>query len=122
LYDLNPYAAFFQDNSALLDLVNSQVLAKPLICLGDGHDGIWNLFREIGEKQERIEILDWYHLIENLYKVGGLWKGAAISCFEGWSEPQVENFITYLNKHKHRIVNYGYLQAEGISIGSGSAG
>ena len=22
--------------------------------------------------------------------------------------------------HKHRIVNYGYLQAEGISIGSGS--
>ena len=39
---------------------------------------------------------------------------AAISCFEGWSEPQVENFITYLNKHKHRIVNYGYLQAEGI--------
>ena len=71
MYDLNPYAAFFQDNSALLDLVNSQVLAKPLICLGDGHDGIWNLFREIGEKQERIEILDWYHLIENLYKVGG---------------------------------------------------
>ncbi len=115
-------------------LVNSQVLAKPLICLGDGHDGIWNLFREIGEKQERIEILDWYHLIENLYKVGGsfqrieevksfLWMGkvdAAISCFEGWSEPQVENFITYLNKHKHRIVNYGYFQEEGISIGSGS--
>jgi len=127
-------AAFFQDNSALLDLVNSQVLAEPLICLGDGHDGIWNLFGQIGEKQERIEILDWYHLIENLYKVGGsfqridevkcfLWKGevdAAISCFEGWSEPQVENFIIYLNKHKHRIVNYGYLQAEGISIGSGS--
>ncbi len=90
-------AAFFQDNSALLDLVNSQVLAEPLICLGDGHDGIWNLFGQIGEKQERIEILDWYHLIENLYKVGGsfqridevkcfLWKGevdAAISCFEG---------------------------------------
>jgi len=74
--------------------------------------------------------LDWYHLIENLYKVGGsfqrieevkcfLWKGdvdAAISCCEGWSEPQVENFIIYLNKHKHRIVNYGYLQAEGISM------
>jgi len=91
---------------------------------------IWNLFREIGEEQERIEILDWYHLIENLYKVGGsfhrieevkcfLWKGEvddAISCFEGWSEPQVENFITYLNKHKHRIVNYGYFQEEGMSF------
>jgi hypothetical protein len=34
--------------------------------------------------------------------------------------PEEPNFITYLNKHKHRIVNYGYLQAEGISIGSGS--
>lgn len=127
-------AAFFQDNSALLDLVNSQVLANPLVCLGDGHDGIWNLFREIGEKEQRIEILDWYHLMENLYKVGGsfqrieevksfLWEGKvddAISCFEGWSEHQVENFIIYLNKHKHRIINYGYFQAEGISIGSGS--
>jgi len=77
--------------------------------------------------------LSWYHLIENLYKVGEsfqrieevksfLWMGkvdAAISCFEGWSEPQAENFIIYLNKHKHRIVNYDYLQAAGISIGSG---
>jgi hypothetical protein len=127
-------SAFFQDNSALLDLVNSQVLAKPLICLGDGHDGIWNLFLEIGQKHERIEILDWYHLVENLYKVGGsfqrieevksfLWQGKvddAISCFDGWSEHQVQNFIIYLNKHKHRIVNYDYFQAEGISIGSGS--
>ncbi|GCE62902.1 hypothetical protein MiAbB_04857 [Microcystis aeruginosa NIES-4285] len=92
-----PYKYFASKYNCLLqkwDAPNSQVLAKPLICLGDGHDGIWNLFREIGEKQERIEILDWYHLIENLYKVGGsfqrieevkcfLWKGeveAAISC------------------------------------------
>jgi hypothetical protein len=126
--------AFFQDNSGLLTWVNSQPLAKPLICLGDGHDGIWNLFRELGQKPERIEILDWYHLIENLYKVGGafqrieevksfLWVGnvdAAISCFDGWSEPQAQNFIAYLNKHKSRIVNYDYFQAEGISIGSGS--
>jgi hypothetical protein len=127
-------SAFFQDNSALLDFVNSQDLAKPLICLGDGHDGIWNLFLEIGQKHERVEILDWYHLVENLHKVGGsfqrieevksfLWRGKvddAISCFDGWSEHQVENFIIYLNKHKHRIVNYDYFQAEGISIGSGS--
>jgi hypothetical protein len=39
---------------------------------------------------------------------------------EGWSEPMAENFIIYLNKHKHRIVNYDYLQEEGISLGSGS--
>ena len=28
--------------------------------------------------------------------------------------------MAYLNKHRHRIVNYGYYQAEGISIGSGA--
>ncbi|HEY9623700.1 MAG TPA: ISKra4 family transposase, partial [Crinalium sp.] len=26
----------------------------------------------------------------------------------------------YLNKHRHRIVNYSYLQVEGVSIGSGA--
>ncbi len=53
-----------------------------------------NQLKVVVQLQERIEILDWYHLIENLYKVGGsfqrieevkcfLWKGevdAAISC------------------------------------------
>jgi len=39
--------------------------------LGDGHDGVWNLFEEIGSTAIRQEILDWYHLKENLYKVGG---------------------------------------------------
>ncbi len=40
------------------------------------------LFREIGEKQERIEILDWYHLIENLYKVGGSFQRIEeVKCF-----------------------------------------
>jgi hypothetical protein len=28
--------------------------------------------------------------------------------------------MSYLNKHRQRIVNYGYYQAEGISIGSGA--
>jgi len=35
-----------------------------------GHDGVWNLFEEISTAI-RQEILDWYHLKENLYKVGG---------------------------------------------------
>lgn len=30
-----------------------------------------NLFKEIGTTSQRQEILDWYHLKENLYKVGG---------------------------------------------------
>ena len=37
------YGAFFQDNLSLTDWINSQKLNKPLYCLGDGHDGIWNI-------------------------------------------------------------------------------
>jgi hypothetical protein len=31
-----------------------------------GHDGIWNIIRELTPPEERREILDWYHLKENL--------------------------------------------------------
>uniref|UniRef100_B8HZ51 ISKra4 family transposase n=1 Tax=Cyanothece sp. (strain PCC 7425 / ATCC 29141) TaxID=395961 RepID=B8HZ51_CYAP4 len=125
--------AFLQDNEQLIEWVNGQPLATPVVCLGDGHDGIWNLFREIASPSQRQEILDWFHLVENLHKVGGslqrlatvetrLWKGevdAAIEQFKDWQHEQVDTFIAYLNKHRHRIVNYAYYQAEGISIGSG---
>jgi hypothetical protein len=125
--------AFFQDNSALIGWVNEQPLEIPIICLGDGHDGVWNIFREIGIDEQRQEILDWFHLSENLYKVGGslrrlatvealLWEGkveTAIEQFKDWHHERVETFIAYLHKHRHRIINYSYFQSEGISIGSG---
>jgi len=49
--------------------------------------GIWNLIAGIATHENRLEILDWYHLVENLYKVSGdknrlakveafLWRGA----------------------------------------------
>lgn len=53
------YGGFFQDNLALTDWVNAQALSHPLVCLGDGHDGIWNLFKQIGIPEQRQEILDW---------------------------------------------------------------
>lgn len=127
-------SAFFQDNTQLVNWVNAQPLSTPLTCLGDGHDGIWNLYGGISHATQRREILDWYHLVENLGKVGGsvqrldaaeacLWRGdseAAIALFQDWQHERVTTFIAYLNKHRHRIVNYGYYQAEGISIGSGA--
>ncbi|MBE9080224.1 hypothetical protein IQ241_23540 [Romeria aff. gracilis LEGE 07310] len=64
-------SAFWQDNERLVEWVNQQPLASLLVCLGDGHDGIWNLFEPINRQGQRFEILDWYHLIENLGKVGG---------------------------------------------------
>lgn len=126
--------AFFQDNPSLVPWVNAQPLAKPLTCLGDGHDGIWNIYDQIGTPAQRREILDWYHLVENLGKVGGsqqrlnavekqLWVGdvdGAIEQFQDWHHERVSRFIVYLNKHRHRIVNYAYYQAEGIAIGSGA--
>ena len=126
--------AFFHENDRLVGWVNEQPLATPLTCLGDGHDGIWNVFGEIANANQRYEILDWFHLLENLHNVGGsaqrlaavealLWKGdveTAIEQFKDWPHERVSNFIAYLTKHRHRIVNYSYCQAEGISIGSGA--
>lgn len=125
--------AFYRDNPRLVEWVNQQPLASPLVCLGDGHDGIWNLFAQIGPDIQRVEILDWYHLVENLGRVGGsqqrldaveacLWKGdieGAVKHFDDWPHERSERFIAYLQKHRHRIVNYSYYQAEGISVGSG---
>ena len=94
---------------------------------------IWSL--ALPKRESRLEILDWYHLVENLHKVGGgkdlfarveafLWRGnvaAAIAEFDGWSHPQVNNFIAYLHKHQSRIPDYWYFQTEQISsIGSGA--
>ncbi len=35
--------AVIQDNQSLIDFVNAQPLTNTVVCLGDGHDGIWNL-------------------------------------------------------------------------------
>jgi len=129
------YGAFYQDNNSLIDYVNAQRLISPLVCLGDGHDGVWNLFRESATFEQRCEILDWYHLKENLYKVGGslkrlakaeslLWHGereAAQALFADCRRKQARNFEAYLTKHRTRIVNYAYYQAEQLcSVGSGA--
>ncbi len=129
------YGGFFQDNLSLTDWVNSQRLTNPLFCLGDGHDGVWNLFEEIGSPASRQEILDWYHLRENLYKVGGslkrlkqveakLWQGQvdeAIAYLANCRRKQARNFCAYLDKHRHRLVNYRDFQAQQLgSIGSGA--
>ncbi len=129
------YGAFFQDNLSLINWVNSQNLARTVYCLGDGHDGVWNLFAQIADTQTRQEILDWYHLKENLYKIqaskkfleqieADLWQGVreeAIGKLEKTKYLGVTNFISYLRKHRHRLVNYMYFQAENLSsIGSGA--
>lgn len=129
------YGAFFQNNQSLIDWINSQKLTNPLYCLGDGHSGIWNIIDEIGNKNERIEILDWYHLMENLNKVEGkkyqkeqikayLWMGQMKEAINYLSHPKLvggNQFINYLIKHQKRLINYHYYQWQNIcSIGSGA--
>jgi hypothetical protein len=127
--------AWFQDNPALIKWINAQPLASPLTGIGDGHDGIWNIIKQLLAPNQRREILDWYHLKQNLYKVGGsykrlrqaeafLWQGqvdAALELFCNCSLQRAHNFCKYLNQHRLRIVNYKYGQAESLcSIGSGA--
>ena len=123
------------ENEALIDWVNHQKLAKPLTCLGDGHPEIWKIVREFNCLGERREILDWFHLVENLHKVGGslkrlsqaktlLWQGKideTLILISPLKSKKAKNFCQYLETHRHRIVNYDYYQTEGIcSIGSGA--
>jgi hypothetical protein len=63
--------AWFQDNEALLESVNSQPLAPVVSCIGDGHPGVWKIVAGIKPPEQRREVLDWFHLMENLHKVGG---------------------------------------------------
>ena len=134
-YKVYTMELFLTTTNAWLTVVNSQPLTNPLVCLGDGHHGVWNIVQEIATLKTRCEILDWYHLKENLYKVGGslqrlhkaealLWQGqvdAATTLFTDCRNKQAKNFCAYLNQHRHRIVNYSYYQAEQLcSIGSGA--
>lgn len=127
--------AFFQDNQALINWVNEQPLSAPLTCIGDGHNGIWNIISQIGEATARREILDWFHLKENLYKVGGsnkrlkkaetlLWQGKVEETFKLFGELNTKvakNFCAYLEQHRHRSVNYSYYSSEQIcSVASGA--
>ena len=128
-------AASFQDNAVVIEWVNAQPLAAVLTCLGDGHEGVWNIISQFAPNQQRREVLDWFHLMENVHKVGGslnrlnqaeqfLWHGqvdAAKALFADCPLKQAQNLCAYLDKHRHRIINYEYHQAESIcSIGSGA--
>ena len=52
-----------------------------------------------------------------------LWQGdveQTIALFEGCKFKRAINFLDYLHNHRHRIPEYGYLQQQRITIGSGS--
>ena len=64
--------AWFKQPSMLLNWVARLPIATLVYLLGDGHCGIWSLFAQMSVPGFTDEILDWYHLKENLYKVEAL--------------------------------------------------
>lgn len=125
--------AFYKANDKLVEWVNAHPFSTPFCCLGDGHDGVWNLVVQLGEAEHRLEILDWYHLMENAHKVKAsaevlavvreqLWQGQAREAVRFLREhhcPGATGFINYLRHHATRLINYQVWQQEGHSIGSG---
>lgn len=124
----------YQDPQALNQWSASLPYAQWVYCLGDGHLGIWGSYDQMPLPKHCEQILDWYHLKENLYKVGGslrrlkeaeslLWQGkvdSTMALFEPVKKAQAHRFCEYLRTHQSRIPNYQYYQAKGIPIGSGS--
>ena len=123
----------FQENADLAQWVAQQPLAEEVSVVGDGHPGVWNLAAECVDDQRRCEVLDWYHLMENLHRVGGsnqrlaqvrehLWRGRvsdAQASLSDWDAKAVSNFTQYLERHRHRLPNYAQRQIKGQVIGSG---
>lgn len=126
-------SARFQDNDDLAGWVAQQPLTAVVTVVGDGHPGIWNLAADCVDDERRCEVLDWYHLMENLHKVGGsnqrlavvreqLWRGKvdeAQAAFVDWDAKPAANFVSYLERHRQRLPNYAQRQVEGLAIGSG---
>jgi hypothetical protein len=65
LHERSAVAAAFGQNAEVIEWVNQQPLAGVVTCLGDGHDGIWNIVSQLAPDTQRREVLDWFHLMEN---------------------------------------------------------
>ena len=45
--------AYFQDNEALIAWVQRQPLSSMVTCVGDGHDGVWNIMKCLAPNSKR---------------------------------------------------------------------
>ena len=124
--------AWFQQDDLLLHWLQSLAMMSLFYCLGDGHPGIWRCFAQLECPQWNDEILDWFHLMENLHKVGAdsqslqraeslLWEGQVeqtIALMATLATDASRRFCAYLQTHRSRVPNYRYYQMEGLPISS----
>ena len=45
--------AGYQDNAGLINWIDSQPQAETVTCLGDGHDGLWNIIELVAPNGQR---------------------------------------------------------------------
>ena len=102
---------------ALLAWVKTLPLVPVIYLLGDGHCGIWSLFAQMEIEGLTDEVLDWYHLKENLYKVDAtdavlealssqLWEGQLQPVLGRLSEldnDSAKRFSAYLTGARHPL-------------------
>jgi Helix-hairpin-helix motif len=60
------YSRTEEDIKVLTGVDYSQPLGELVICLGDGHDCIWNIFEQIANPEQRFEIPDSHLTQSNL--------------------------------------------------------
>jgi hypothetical protein len=118
---------------------------EPLVIAADGAKWIWNQVEKAFKS--RIEVLDWYHAVEHLSNfadlhfskdkekkytwlehsksrlmdddVEGIIHGLKRMTYSNEKEREASRTLqTYLESNKHRM-NYGTLQKQGLTIGSG---
>ena len=122
------HIARFKKDGSLIEKLEKLAKKKEVYILGDGHDGVWNIARELTCSKH--EIVDWYHLMENLHKQNfneeslnlykeWLWNGEKEKVISKLKEGN--NFRKYLEKHRARLINYNEHHTKELSsIGSGA--
>lgn len=118
---------------------------ETVVCLGDGAPGNWKQFAT--HFPQRVEVLDWYHVVEHLWAVGqglygegsaqaetwvkeqerSLWNGhpeKVVQVLRAWAEEEhgeaAAEAIHYFQTNQGRM-HYDRYRAAGYPIGSGSA-
>lgn len=122
--------------------------AREVVLVADGASWIWDRLPSLVPMGTRVvEVLDWYHLVENLAKAARAvhGEGGGERCLErlktaawvgqvahlarllghlrdrlpdGDRRREVANVLDYVRRHRQRI-NYQKLQLEGYHVGSG---
>lgn len=121
---------------------------KPVICIMDGEESLWNAIDVFQRKERRIEILDLLHVTPRLWKAAHLFcsthseavefvrerlrkilqgqiksvirglKRMATLHLRGQARATVETICRYLENNRHRL-RYDHYLAEGYPIASG---